>query len=204
MRRINTSASHPLVSACQKIRFFLLEYWDWGRLAKTVLTPLCSGVLNIIPYIEYLTFVKNCLLQGDQMVRRPIEEPATVKIGGVVVSALKAYRDTLEVLLVIKTKNTFYAVVLTGRRAYQAAKLPKGQWVEVKGQVVELLWAADIGWKIPFSVSAHSLRIGSDKEDVLDPFSDIYELSKGEIFRNCFEMSLLPPVNKVSDEGEIN
>lgn len=123
------------------------------------------------------------------MTQRPIVEAVKVKIGGIAVAKYKAYLDELEVILVVRSADSFYPIVLTGRRAHQALKIKKGQWVETTGGVKEHPVVSVTGYKIPFSVSAQSLKIGSGRQDVSDPFADISELSKGRIFQRCYEIS---------------
>ena len=124
---------------------------------------------------------------------RPITERSTIKIGGTVINSYKRFQDGLEVITVVRSGDSFYGVVTTGRRAYKAFYLPLNSAVEITGTVSEMSVPVESGHKTALSISCTGLRVGEDlqppSKDVGDFFPDQPEMSKHEIFRRIDELN---------------
>ena len=120
---------------------------------------------------------------------RPITEQPLLKLGGTIVSKYQAYDDILEVILIIRSSNHFYAVVTTGRQAHRALRLDPNRLVEITGPIIDYILPEAVGYKIVYAVACQKLRIGDELTPSPDPFPDDRELSKLSIFKKCADLN---------------
>lgn len=114
--------------------------------------------------------------------KRPIEEKAMIRIGGVIVAKFKHFVDELLVILVVRSGDNFYGVMAKGRQAHRAYRLEDGLPVEIKGTLVETTLPSEKGWKPVLSILCEKLRAGSQLQKVSNPFGDFYKIPSGQLF----------------------
>ena len=114
--------------------------------------------------------------------QRPIEEKTTIRIGGVIVAKYKHFDNELQVILVVRSGDSFFGVVAKGRQAHRAYKLKDKLPIEVTGVVVETNVPSKNGWKPVLSVLCERLRVGSQLQKTSNPFSDFYTIPSGQLF----------------------
>ena len=118
-----------------------------------------------------------------------IKEQSLLKLGGIIVSKYHAYDDVLEVILIVRSRDQFYAVVANGRQAHRAYYLAIGQPVEIEGPIMDYILPDSVGYKIVYAIACQKLRFGNELTPSPELFSDDKELSKLSIFKKCAELN---------------
>lgn len=118
-----------------------------------------------------------------------IKEQSLLKLGGIIVSKYHAYDNVLEVILIVRSRDRFYAVVANGRQAHRAFRLETGHLVEIEGPIIDYILPESVGYKIVYAVACQRLRFGDELGPPPDPFPDDQELSKLTIFKKCTELN---------------
>lgn len=121
------------------------------------------------------------------MGRRNIKEKIEVELGGVIVAKYRAHEDDLELILIVRSRERFVAVVTHGRQAHRAFSRPNGTPVSVKGSILEYQLPDGCGYRVVYVIDCQQMSFGDGLEQPPPDPPDVFteQLSKFLIFQKC-------------------
>lgn len=125
------------------------------------------------------------------MRRRAIREEVVVELGGVIVARYHACAEEAEVILIVRARENFYAVLARGRQAHRAFHRPVGTPLKVTGTIIRQPLPDSCGYRVVSFIDCRRMVFG-DQLVHLSPalpeeFAD--QLPKYQIFQRCDSLS---------------
>ncbi|BDD88642.1 hypothetical protein [Desulfofustis limnaeus] len=119
---------------------------------------------------------------------RTIKEKIVVELGGIMVAQYHAHADDVELILIVRAQEKFFAVITRGRQAHRALARPTGTPVKAVGTVLEYRLPDECGYRVVYAIYCQSIRFGDNMEaapsDPLEGFTE-QQLPKHQIFQKC-------------------
>jgi hypothetical protein len=121
------------------------------------------------------------------MSRRTIKEENTVKLGGIIVAKYHAHADEVELILIVRVQERFFAVVTHGQQAHRAFSRSIGTPVKITGTILEYTLPSECGYRVVYACYCQRIGFGGELEkSPPDPDLGFAEqLPKHQIFQKC-------------------